>query len=982
MRTIYEEFRALFDNQKPHDGFCIYSQNTPETTSFPQRIKRSLEVVNPTALLIFNDKPVVLFFDKSHLQNKEAIFKKCWNFSESPIVIIETETDYEIYDGFRYILEDGNFSLVGLDNDKEKITYLSLISGEYFKNHFPNKTEKHIDKLLLKNITYARDRLIESLQSTNKLSIANALIGRIIFIRYLIDREVSLLYEGKKRLLTNDDLKAILSDKEKTYRFFKDLQSEERGFNGDWFPVEADEEACVDASHLQILKELISGTDIKSGQRSLFDIYDFSIIPIEFISNVYERFIGEKKQKKDGAYYTPAFLVDYILKHTVEKYFKDNPNTYNCKVLDPACGSGIFLVETFRKLVQQYEKVTGKKADENTIKQIVKDNIFGIDYNKSALQVAVFSLYLAMLDYQDPKDIENFKFPYLTKENPNFFENDFFDIDAVFNILLKEKNIDFIIGNPPYGRGTVKTGSFADRYIKKEKLSIGNRDVVQPFMVRVKDFCDLHTQVSFIVTSKVLYNLQSEAFRTKNFFNHFKIKHILELSSVRKEIFENATTPVSILFYKPYRDKEVLNNTFSYISLKPSPYFEKLKLLLISKNDFKKVSQKNVLEFDYLWKILVYGSYLDFNLIKRLKGLDKVENHISEISTGIKVGNKSHKVPKDYLELNYITTKHILPFYLRNSNYKINEKYAEGIRTKKTFLAPSILVSLGIKSDLDYSVALLHKNSLFPASITSAKSKNKNIDYLYNIMGLFKSNIFRYFIFLIGSSIGIEREQIHNPEKFSMPFVYNKDIVKITKQIEKLQKEHFDGDAASIFDYESKLQNLIKSLNNAVLKTFDLSDQELALVDFAVNITIPWIMQKKYDVAFSPYEYKDKRLEAYVKLFTDHYSAFYEEQGVFFQATMYWSRYAIGIYFKTSKEKPTETIVWKKEEHIRHFLDLDNGKKLANLFIQKDIKGFEKDGFYVVKPNEIKNWHKAIGYLDLYEFEDAILRAGQARWKR
>ena len=86
---------------------------------------------------------------------------------------------------------------------------------------------------------------------------------------------------------------------------------------------------------------------MSSGQRALFDIYDFSIIPVEFISNVYEDFIGKEQQAEKGAYYTPKFLVDYILKETVEKHLEKNPT---CKVLDPACGSGIFLVQALRLL--------------------------------------------------------------------------------------------------------------------------------------------------------------------------------------------------------------------------------------------------------------------------------------------------------------------------------------------------------------------------------------------------------------------------------------------------------------------------------------------------------------------------------------------------------------------------------------------------------------------------------------------------------
>ena len=140
-------------------------------------------------------------------------------------------------------------------------------------------------------------------------------------------------------------------------------------------------------------------------------------------------------------------------------------------------------------------------------------------------------------------------------------------------------------------------------------------------------------------------------------------------------------------------------------------------------------------------------------------------------------------------------------------------------------------------------------------------------------------------------------------------------------------------------------------------------------------------MEKKYNIAFSQYDYKDSRIEKYVNIFVKHYTKLYESNNLYFQATIHWSKYAIGISFKVLKEIPNSSVVWKKEEGTENFLELIQGKTLENLFIQKDIKGFEKDGFYVVKPNEIKNWHKAIGYLDFYEFKDAILRAGKNKWK-
>jgi hypothetical protein len=266
----------------------------------------------------------------------------------------------------------------------------------------------------------------------------------------------------------------------------------------------------------------------------------------------------------------------------------------------------------------------------------------------------------------------------------------------------------------------------------------------------------------------------------------------------------------------------------------------------------------------------------------------------------------------------------------------------------------------------------LHKDSIFSDSITAIKLKEYNT--LYSIMGLLSSNFFKYYILQQGSSIGIEREQIHNPEKFSLPYIQTENIIKIVKELENYSKNEFA-------QYGGKFNKLKEKLNKTILEAFTLSNQEYALVDYATNIIIPWVIQKNYDVAFSHYDFKDSKIEEYVKIFTQHYNRLYEHLEFYFQVTIYWSKYAIAIYFKTLKQKPTNQVEWKKEETLNNFLQLMKGQTLENLFIQQDIKGFEENGFYVVKPNEIKNWHKAIGYLDFYEFKDAILKAGQKKWK-
>ncbi len=970
MDSIYRLLKFIVDDNRV-DGLVDYDSDVP--LRLPQRLNRSLKKVNPRSLLIVNYKPTILFFDKN--VDREKVFKQCWNFSEAPIIIIENDTDFDIYNGFDYITKDGEFLLKEIE-DRSKINYISIISGEYFAKtkDFSAKNINKVDKKLLENIKYARDKLL-SLNLSSHVDIANSLLGRVIFIRYLIDREVLLKFEGNHKALTNDEFKKILSSKERTYKLFRYLKSDD-GFNGDWFPIEESEYDLVNEDHLEVLKQLISGTDLKTKQGSLFDIYNFSIIPIEFISNVYENFIGEENKKKDGAYYTPTFLVDYILKYTIDDYFKNNPNEYNCKVLDPACGSGIFLVETLRKLITQYEKVNKKPIKSEEIVKLVKANIYGIDYNKNALQISVFSLYLTMLDYQTPTDIEKFKFPYLldsekNEDEPNFFHNDFFDTKAKFNTILKEKKLNFIIGNPPYGRSTINKSSFADKYIKSNQIKIGNNDIVQPFIVRVKDLVTKNNQISFIVTSKVLYNLQSKEFRTEHFFNQFKVNHILELSSVRKEIFENADVPVSILFYEYCKDKkEILENRINYISMKPSPYFEKLKTLFISKSDFKRVQQSKILEYDYLWKILIYGSYLDFNFIRRLKEYESIEKIIDQenINQGITTGGKDKNSAIEYIGMPYVKSNNFENFIIHKPNTYWEKEYVHRNKSHNLFQAPALLVTKGINTNIEIKTGIIHEDSIYTDSITSLKSKNN--DELYGIMGFLNSTIFKYYIMNTASSIGVEREQIHNPEKFSLPYIRNDKVIKVTKKLEKYSKNDFA-------QYDKEFDNLKNKLDKAVLETLELSKQEKALIDYSTNIIIPWVVQKKYDTAFKSLEYKDKIIEKYIQLFIEHYTKIYAQIDKYFSVKVHWDKYAIGVYFKVLDKEPKEKIEWIQEPNIQNFLKISSGKTLENLFIQKDIKGFESDGFYVIKPNEYKNWHEAIGYLDFYEFEKAILGTGR-----
>src|SRR5690606_25597195 len=222
----------------------------------------------------------------------------------------------------------------------------------------------------------------------------------------------------------------------------------------------------------------------------------------------------------------PLFLVDYILSETVEKKFRNQPKSHDCKVLDPSCGSGIFLVETLRKIIEQFQLnnptyLNHPDQYKKQLKQLASDNIFGIDKDQSAVNVAIFSIYLTLLDYQEPSDIESFKFPLLY--NRNFFSEDFFNKKAQFNTQLERISFEFILGNPPWKRGKGEKRPLFNQYINERKklekgkyqneIEISNSEIAQAFILRVSDFSKEKTKVGFIATSKVLYNINAQGFR-------------------------------------------------------------------------------------------------------------------------------------------------------------------------------------------------------------------------------------------------------------------------------------------------------------------------------------------------------------------------------------------------------------------------------------------------------------------------------------
>ena len=989
----------------------------------PSRVCRLLEenefLRTLDAFFCFDNKPLILFF-KDPL-DKKALHQAIWNFNESPIAIIVENNVVEIFNGFAIDENKQLLKRLGGNETLNDFTYFELVTGKTW--------EKYNDDISYKNrVDY---RLLENIEAVQKLlkekgltqTTANALLGKIIFFRYLIDRHVRLNYQ-EKELWSNDDLCNCLSNRNEFIAFIRHIENKDTGFNGDMFRISESEFDTIGQDALNVLIRLLRSDEISTGQQSLFNIYDFSILPIEFISNMYEKFIGKENQETEGAYYTPTFLVDYIVSETIGKKLKES-NDYNCKVLDPACGSGIFLVESLRKIIEKYiaiNEITDTNTDDfrQTLKSIAQENIFGIDKDPSAIQVAIFSVYLTLLDYQKPADIGSFKFPNLL--GTNFICSDTFDLENKDLKALEDRKLhfDYIIGNPPWkGSGGDEV---ARKYIKERKkeerdkkycIQVNNNELAEYFVFRASDFCQKETEVALVIHSMSLYNLNSKdgysPFR-QYLLEEFHIKKIFELAAVRKEVFEKsndkAVAPACVLFYKYAKGENTNNNVITHIALKPSRFFSMFKVLSVCSNDIQEVQQDRLKNYDWLWKVLVYGSYLDFNLIKRLKEKPSIKSIIADdnrfiSATGITFSKEKAKYDASGLRgMDFVDAYGVENFFINPQKVTPFQKDRLGrIRnTKKDiFCAPMLLCRHGLDTKkLIFKSAISYKDVIFKKSLLSIKAyREGDTNILKNIACIFASDISSYLSIQTFSSVGIERENAKEFEILSLPYVaLDKDYYETLEGLYKLRDQKEKSmllNANELYNIDKTIEDESNTCNSNIKNMLNLTVVDDDIVDYALNVSRTIIhinsagIEKKKELMhncplFKALNAQDTILKDYAQVYIDRFANSFNRNGKRFTVEILYSKQVIGMYFKVIDENMfINDIVYTSdnEDLLPTIIALTSQKLTDALFVQKDVRGFEKEYFYIFKPNEKRLWHKAIAYLDVNEFDDAMLRVGR-----
>lgn len=494
----------------------------------------------------------------------------------------------------------------------------AILKGSFDKYAEENKAKRgtaEVDDDFLSTIESWRSELAKNLALRNsrlsqrELNFAvQRIIDRIIFLRICEDRGIEPY--GRLQGLTNG-----ANIYPRLCEVFEDADAK---YNSGLFNFQAEKGRHEPPDEITLGLELDDKL-LRSLLRDLYypeSPYEFTVISSDILGQAYEQFLGKvirlteghhavvedkpEVKKAGGVYYTPTYIVDYIVKQTVGKITegKTPKQVSKLRILDPACGSGSFLINAYQFLLDWHrdwyfahkpetwtkgrnpvlvQTTAGWKLTIAERKRILLDNIYGVDIDAQAVEVTKLSLLLKVLEGESEQTIQ----PYLrlfsqralpdlgnnikcgnSLIGPEYFLNPLlhdsdelrsinpFDWTKEYESALKQENgFSCVIGNPPYGMVVFpELKQFFEGTYKSVEGRIDNYEL---FIEKGVSLCGKNGILGFIVPSPLLSNLYSRKLR-RWILSNCDIK---EITNFGIKVFSDPTIHTCIIILKRGRSK-------------------------------------------------------------------------------------------------------------------------------------------------------------------------------------------------------------------------------------------------------------------------------------------------------------------------------------------------------------------------------------------------------------------------------------------
>ena len=900
-----------------------------------------------------------------------------WNLGEAPLLFVVTPDEILIYNNYAtpQVVESGNLDPTagiietlnvtnGLASQRlalKKYHRSLLESGEYWRQSMTRfDAQNRVDATLMSNLRIMRRTLINQISKRSDksreaiTSVVHSLLSRSIFIKYLEERKDSNGETVFPRDFYSNFLKTakqytdVLNSKEATYSLFRTLKEK---FDGDTLQVSEVEIEIITQNDLDELRTFILGeSELESKQLALWPLYSFDIIPIQLISSIYELFfhLSDEDDEK-GTYYTPLHLVNLVM----DEVYPWEGEYEETSFFDPSCGSGIFLVEAFRRLVCRWMSQNDVHVINcNQLNFLLKNSIFGVDINEEALRVASFSLSLAMCDFLDPRSIwDKLSFPRLL--NNNLVSSDFFDEGKSFN----NRKYDVIVGNPPWQSNI--TGKTKD-YLKKANRVIGDKQIAQAFSIKCSELCKKEGIICLLMPSKGLLFNRSDKSRTyrANLFSDNNVLAIINLSVYRKILFDHASGPAAAIIYTP-KGKEI-NQPIVYCTPKPNYTIEDIRKFSIDPSDVCRIP-RDIIDDDRIWKIAMWGAPRDLELIGKMQSTfapmaSFIEDNLMITAEGFKRGNRKVQC-YDFNGLPLVEAKSFKPYYVSSDelpivdfdDYECIVKHAREI-----FAAPHLIIKQSHNNGTFLS-EVLDYDAVFNHSLLGVHGNINKLKYLSVIIG---SRVFSYYHILTNRKWLVERDELEAGDIWRTPI-----------------PEPSDADiavACRLFDELAIAPAKKEKAEQFVRHMYRLKDYESYQIDDVIDYVYDYFKKKQHSISFEHPDTDAYKLyyDSISEVLTNTFGASTEFTGDLFFGDAPLSVLVLNV----GQKNVADLNLVKSNDRLNALLMSLDGALVDSqdmIFIRRNLRIYQPDRIFIIKPSQRKYWTYSTACRDADEiFED------------
>jgi len=770
------------------------------------------------------------------------------------------------------------------------LTFFSRLSLGHYDGQGEPATPDYVYDEMLALLNHAAGELADThhIAGSEVLS----LIGRALFFRFLCDREVVKPASRPFIAASAESLRHSFDTPQAAAETSAWLDAT---FNGDFLPLIDDsiptddrpareaayqnyftsmDEAARDAACQHMSAILHGHQPAGGGYQALMDWakFDFAHVPVGLLSQVYEKFSWRcsPDAKQTSVHYTPRRIADYL----VEEAFHKLPEPTTAKVLDPACGAGVFLVLAFRKLYQRRWEDAIQKGDERpdkkAIREIMEAQLTGFDVSENALRLAALSLYLTAIEL-DPNPSPPSALRFKNLRNRVLFNWRRKGIDPETGVVIgslgehvggeHQGAYDVVLCNPPWtSLDGEENDAIADEVEKLSRKVISRRKGVEhlatayqnpdrvpdlPFVWQVTEWCKPEGRIGLVLPGRNLFKQEAIPARAREtLFRALAVTGILNGSNLSDtKVWPGMNQPFFLLFARNRPPKP--GHLLRWVTPHCDVSLNKRGEIRVDAESVNLINVESTFEETWLWKALAIGTSLDVEVIRKIKAtkakplIEYWEGELGLVSSnGYQVKASQKQSDASFMKglPNLCSTKlfrfcvdtTVLEPFSRSTLFRT--------RTPQNYLAPLVLTRESPRFERASGCGLISwadvaYNERFDGYSAYGHARGKLLaQYLHLFV---HSQLWLHYALMTSPLFGTERRSIYKTVLDECPFLPLAELTEgQLKDIVVLSDQLLEGDT-SVFDQIDKFFATLFSLSQQDQQT--VADSLLSSLPFNTN---------------------------------------------------------------------------------------------------------------------------------------------------